>query len=81
MEKIHQWSNYYINYNETNFNVTLRYSDIYYLNVHNNLEYLRQASMTLDELTDYLSVLDQSKKLLPYYQKNVNQITLNHATL
>ena len=37
--------------------------------------------MTLDELTDYLSVLDQSKKLLPYYQKNVNQITLTHATL
>ena len=51
------------------------------MNVHNNLEYLRQASMTLDELTDYLSVLDQPKKLLPYYQKNVNQITLNHATL
>ena len=81
MEKIHQWSNYYIYYNETNFNVTLRHSDICYLKVHNNLEYLRQGSVTLDELTDYLSVLDQPKKLLPYYQKNVNQITLNHATL
>ena len=47
------------------------------------LQKLLQVVMVSHELTAYLSVFNLflTNELWPYYQKDVNQITLNHTTL